>query len=512
MTQVVASGGEYTDSSGVALHVFKTSGTFTVTAGGILEYLVIGGGAGAGSNMGGGGGAGGYLAGSMTVAAGTYNIVVGAGGNGAPAGEGLVRGGDGQDTVAIGLTAFGGGGGASHHLSTIYPAGNGGSGGGGSGANNVGKGGAPGTGTAGQGNDGAPSGEQWYPGGGGGAGAAAIQTGTIISHGGIGIENSILGTSYYWAAGGGGAGYSNFGGNGGLGGGGGGAPRGGTSGLGGGSALNSGSDATPGTTGGNPLVPGGDAGENTGSGGGGGSHYNSNNYGGNGGSGIVVLRYTTPPKIIGFNQTGGDLTIVLNSLGGATPGASQPNGTVVPYTISGNYITESSIGQPLTGNFVLTDNTDEITINVGTIPSSTLVFTAFGETVSYETVFPATLVGDVSYLDSTLVLGNYNTLVVQSILNGIPMLLGDAEWVSNGALANYKTYVVPAVLNGIPMPLGDTEWVSNGALANYKTLTLPAIDLVEVVPYRFTTVSGGGRMNTFTIKPLGAEIIIETWY
>jgi hypothetical protein len=512
MTQVVASGGEYTDSSGVALHVFKTSGTFTVTAGGILEYLVIGGGAGAGSNMGGGGGAGGYLAGSMTVAAGTYNIVVGAGGNGAPAGEGLVRGGDGQDTVAIGLTAFGGGGGASHHLSTIYPAGNGGSGGGGSGANNVGKGGAPGTGTAGQGNDGAPSGEQWYPGGGGGAGAAAIQTGTIISHGGIGIENSILGTSYYWAAGGGGAGYSNFGGNGGLGGGGGGAPRGGTSGLGGGSALNSGSDATIGGTGGNPLVPGGDAGENTGSGGGGGSHYNSNNYGGNGGSGIVVLRYTTPPKIIGFNQTGGDLTIVLNSLGGATPGASQPNGTVVPYTISGNYITESSIGQPLTGNFVLTDNTDEITINVGTIPSSTLVFTAFGETVSYETVFPATLVGDVSYLDSTLVLGNYNTLVVQSILNGIPMLLGDAEWVSNGALANYKTYVVPAVLNGIPMPLGDTEWVSNGALANYKTLTLPAIDLVEVVPYRFTTVSGGGRMNTFTIKPLGAEIIIETWY
>jgi hypothetical protein len=509
--QVVASGGEYNyTSSGHALHVFKTSGTFTVTGGGILEYLVIAGGGGGGSDMGGGGGAGGYLAGSMTLAAGTYNIIVGAGGSGAPAGTGQVRGYNGIDTVAIGLTAFGGGGGASTHNNASAPAGNGGSGGGGSGGrmSSSSNGGLNGTGTAGQGNDGASSGLTWYPGGGGGAGAAAVQTSTIIGHGGTGIENSILGTSYYWAAGGAGAGYTNFGGDGGLGGGGGGAPRGGTTttGLGGGSALNSGSDAEIGTNSAQTNKKGGSAGVNTGSGGGGGSHYNATNNGGDGGSGIVILRYTAPPPIVGFYRTGGDLRIVLNSLGGLTPGASQPNGTVVPYTISGNYINENIIGQPLTGNFVLTDNTDEITINVGTIPNTTLVFTTFGETASSDITFPATLGGDVSYLDSTLVLVNYNTLVVQSILNGIPMQLGDTE------LTTYKTLLVPAVLSGIPMPLGNTEWVSNGALANYKTLTLPPPDLAEVVPYRFTTVSGGGRMNTFTIKPLGAEIIIETWY
>jgi hypothetical protein len=482
-TQFVASGGALTELNGYGVHTFTSSGTFTVTAGGTIEYLVIAGGGGGGSDMGGGGGAGGYLAGSMALAAGTYSIVIGAGGSGAPAGTAQVRGYNGVDTVALGLTAFGGGGGASTHTPTVAPAGDGGSGGGGSGARTAGtSGGLNGTGTPGQGNDGANSGNAWYPGGGGGAGAAAIQTGSIISHGGIGIENSILGTSYYWAAGGGGAGYSLFGGDGGLGGGGGGAPRGGTSGLGGGSALNSGSGAEIGITVAQTNKRGGSAGANTGSGGGGGSHYNAANNGGDGGSGIVILRYTTPPPIIGFNQTGGDLTITLRARGGATPGASQPNGTVVPYTISGDYITESSIGQPLTGNFVLTDNTDEITINVGTIPNTTLVFTAFGETVSYETVFPATLVGDAVYAPITFDIGYYKTLPVH------------------------------AVINGIPVSMSDSEWVSNGAVGNYNTKSIPKPDLQEVVPYRFTTVSGGGRMNTFPVKPLGAEIIIETWY
>jgi hypothetical protein len=480
MTQVVATGGEYNYiSSGHSLHVFKTSGTFTVTDGGILEYLIIGGGGGGGSDMGGGGGAGGYLAGSMTLAAGTYDIVVGAGGAGAPAGIGQVRGYNGENTVAIGLTAIGGGGGASQHTTSGAPAGDGGSGGGGSGRSS--SGGLNGTGTTGQGNDGAPSGTSWYPGGGGGAGAAAVQTGTLVAHGGIGIENSILGTSYYWAAGGGGGGYTTYGGDGGLGGGGGGAPR-GTSGFGGGSALNSGSDAEVGTLSSQTNKRGGAAGANTGSGGGGGSHYSATNDGGNGGSGIVIFKYTSPPPIIGFYKTDGDLRIVLNSLGGETPGASQPNGTLVPYTISGNYITEDKIGNPLTGNFVLTDNTDEIIISIGTIPSTTLTFTAFGETVTYDIVFPATMLENIIDVPVTFDLGYYKTIPTQ------------------------------AVINRIPVSMSDDEWVSNGAVGNYNTKPIPKPDLQEVVPYRFTTVSGGGRMNTFTIRPLGAEIINETWY
>lgn len=485
MAYVAATGGIYAffPYSGYSIHTFKTSGTFTVTEGGTVEYLIIGGGGGGGSDMGGGGGAGGYLAGSTTLTAGTYNIVIGAGGTGAPAGASQVRGSNGANTVAIGLTAFGGGGGASQHNGAGAPAGDGGSGGGGSGGRLSGAsyGGLPGNGTLGQGNDGATSGVLWFPGGGGGAGAAAVQTGNLVAHGGIGIENNILGTSYYWAAGGGGGGYSTYGGNGGLGGGGGGAPR-GTSGFGGGSALNSGSDAEIGTTSAQTNKKGGSAGENTGSGGGGGSHYNATNDGGNGGSGIVIIKYMTQPPIIGFDQSGSDLTIILNSIGGETPGASQPNGTVVPYTISGNYITEDKIGNPLTGNFVLTDNTDEITISVGTIPSTTLTFTAFGETATYDIVFPATMTENIIDVPVTFDIGYYKTLPVH------------------------------AVINGIPVSMSDDEWVSNGAVGNYNTKPIPKPDLQEVVPYRFTTVSGGGRMNTFTIRPLGAEIINETWY
>lgn len=181
-------------------------------------------------------------------------------------------------------------------------------------------------------------------------------------------------------------------------------------------------------------------------------------------------------------QVGSDLTIILNILGGETPGASQPNGTTVPYTISGNYITEDKIGNPLTGNFVLTDNTDEITISLLTIPNTTLTFTAFGETVTYDIVFPATMTENIIDVPVTFDLGYYKTIPTQ------------------------------AVINGIPVSMSDDEWVSNGAVGNYNTKPIPKPDLQEVVPYRFTTVSGGGKMNTFTIRPLGAEIINETWF
>ena len=490
MAYVAATGGEYTfrPSSGHwhSIHTFTTSGTFTVTEGGTVEYLIIGGGGGGGSDMGGGGGAGGYLAGSTTLTAGTYNIVIGAGGSGAPAGNGQVRGSNGEDTVAIGLTAYGGGGGASQHNGAGAPAGNGGSGGGGSGGRLAGAsyGGLPGNGTPGQGNDGATSGTQWYPGGGGGAGAAAVQTGSLVAHGGIGIENNILGTSYYWAAGGGGGGYTTYGGDGGLGGGGGGAPRGGTTGLGGGSALNSGSDAEIGTTSAQTNKRGGNAGENTGSGGGGGSHYNLTNNGGDGGSGIVIIKYMTQPPIIGFDQSGSDLTIILNSIGGETPGASQPNGTVVPYTISGNYITEDKIGNPLTGNFVLTDNTDEITISIGSIPSTTLTFTAFGETGTYDIVFPATLVGDVTELNSI----NYMS---------DDFMFGSPESILNGiGVVNFDDIFDPNLISNLTILTPSNE----SQLANPPEMI------------RFVTQQTGGLTNMFTINPLGAEIIKEIWY
>lgn len=273
-------GGTITQTGNVRVHSFTTSGTFITNANITVRCMVVAGGAGGGNDMGGGGGAGGYLAqNSLLVPAGTYTVTVGAGGSGAPVGNGGTRGSNGGNSVFHTLTAIGGGGGASGHRSDTTPAvsaGVGGSGGGSSGRNNN-----YALGTAGQGYAGGPSNGEWYSGGGGGSAGAGS---TAPGNGGPGTDNDILGTSYYWAGGGGSGGYSGNGGAGGIGGGGGGAgPSGGAA---GGSALN---PAYAGQSGQTSTV-GGAGGTNTGGGGGGGTHFNTNNNGGNGGSGIVVIR------------------------------------------------------------------------------------------------------------------------------------------------------------------------------------------------------------------------------
>ena len=60
---VVATGGTVTTSGLYTIHTFTTSGTFTPTVGGTVEYLVVGGGGGAGGgdSVGRGGGGGGGL-------------------------------------------------------------------------------------------------------------------------------------------------------------------------------------------------------------------------------------------------------------------------------------------------------------------------------------------------------------------------------------------------------------------------------------------------------------------
>lgn len=286
---IIASGGAETTVGDYKIHTFTTSGTFLVSfapANATIEYLVVAGGGGGGSNMGGGGGAGGVLALSgFGVTATGYAITVGAGGVGAPAGISQVSGTNGSNS-SLGATviATGGGGGASEYSNNNSPGKNGGSGGGTASYSST----TFGLGIVGQGNNGGPSGGQYFPGGGGGAGAAGS---TNPANGGIGVQNSILGTSYYWGGGGGGSGYSGISGNGGMGGGGGGAPKVSGGGLAGTGGLNTGTDGAVGTLVAQTNVPGGNGATNTGGGGGGGAHYNSNNYGGTGGSGIVIVRY-----------------------------------------------------------------------------------------------------------------------------------------------------------------------------------------------------------------------------
>lgn len=301
--KIIASGGIITDFGEWRVHRFNSSGTFTLTSsvGTSLpvDYLIVAGGGGGGMDMGGGGGGGGVLNGKTILTPASYTITVGGGGTGAPA-----AGTNGQNTnhqynisatqggnsSFNGLTAVGGGYGASSYYGYTpnygYP-GSGGSGGGPSGYSD-GSTRSGGTGTSGQGNNGGGGGGQYYSGGGGGAGSVGTSS-TNRPDGGSGKLVPILGRPFYWGGGGGGASYSlGTGGYGGTGGGGGGAVGVTTGGQNGVAWGGNGGGGSPNSQ---TNTPGGDGGTNTGGGGGGGSHYNANNKGGNGGSGIVIIRY-----------------------------------------------------------------------------------------------------------------------------------------------------------------------------------------------------------------------------
>lgn len=192
---------------------FTSSGTLTMPTQGTLlsatMLLIAGGGSGGWSSgssyavkAGGGGGAGGYLNVDVTanLAIGqTYTITVGAGGI---AYTDLTRGGgtNGDNSVALGYTAIGGGRGA-------WSDGFGGSNGqtGGSGGGGGTGGGSAGGATSGQGYAGGAGqlSDTGTGGGGGGAGAAG-STGALGGGGGAGASNNISGTSITYAVGGGG--------------------------------------------------------------------------------------------------------------------------------------------------------------------------------------------------------------------------------------------------------------------------------------------------------------------
>jgi hypothetical protein len=266
-----ATGGTITTSGQYTIHTFTSGGTFTPSFDGPVDVLVVAGGGGAGGGFSGGGGAGGvvYQA-DFSVTAQAYPVTVGLGGANGGAGGGV--GGNGENSVFSSITAIGGGG-----AGTVTYGRNGGSGGGG-GAGNITLA-QPGTGTAGQGNDGGFGwqfgGSNNAGGGGGGAGApgqAAGARGTGYGgHGGDGVAYDISGTLTYYGGGGGGGSYGgSFVGDGGLGGGG------------DASRYGTGQSGTP----------------NTGGGGGSGAFFSSTHYvGGSGGSGVVIIRYVTDPGV-----------------------------------------------------------------------------------------------------------------------------------------------------------------------------------------------------------------------
>jgi len=264
-TLVTASGGTTATYSGYKSHTFTSSGTFSVTSGGLVDILIVAGGGSGGRDNAGGGGAGGVrVSTSVYVTSGTtYTITVGAGGAsdtndyGGNGGSGF----NGNDSSALGITSIGGGFGGSAGTDSNQNRTSGGSGGGGAGTESLQTGAA---GTAGQGNAGGSG--SFGGGGGGGAGAAGGNGANPLGGlGGIGIQNNYRTGSNVYYGGGGGAGNENgtyttrAGGSGG----------GGTGGVGGGTGT-----------------------ANTGGGGGGHTHSQAVTSSA-GGSGIVVIRYIT---------------------------------------------------------------------------------------------------------------------------------------------------------------------------------------------------------------------------
>jgi len=195
---VVATGGARNDVGGYRTHTFLSSGSFVVTNGGSVDYLVVGGGGSGGGNSstrsGGGGGAGGYLTGTVSLAAGTYAITVGAGGQALVTQTAASDGG--ASSIGTTVSVTGGGAGASVSGTTAVAGRAGGSGGGGT---NAGAGGAR---VVGQGNVGGNS-ASGSSGTGGGAGAAGVNRTSVIADGGAGLSSSITGTATTYAIGGG---------------------------------------------------------------------------------------------------------------------------------------------------------------------------------------------------------------------------------------------------------------------------------------------------------------------
>jgi len=268
-----------------------------------VDYLIVAGGGGGGSDDAGGGGAGGLLTGTTTLTGEFYSITVGAGGSpGTQAGTGASNGSQGGNSVAFGLTAIGGGYGATQGNN----GGSGGSGGGGGHSNS----GAPtlgGNGTSLQGGKGGGGRFYTYPwpgGGGGGASQNGVDglNGTPGDGGdGINFSTWLSGLSLGdngWFAGGGGGGYK----------------PGGTISLGGeGGGGNGGNDES---NAGSIIPTAGQA--NTGGGGGGsGQARGDSAYQGKaGGSGIVIARYPGLPAATGgtiYYQNGATYHVFTSS-------------------------------------------------------------------------------------------------------------------------------------------------------------------------------------------------------
>lgn len=268
--------------SGLTANPSVSGSTFTVD-----EVLIVGGGGGGGRGFGGGGGgAGGFrsLSNVSLLTGVTYDVIVGAGGNGAPASTPNERGLDGGYSLFANQKASGGGGGGSGQGPSVAGAPGGSSGGsssqnagGGTGNPTAGNRGGytPSEGNAGGSGWGDPASAHTGGGGGGAGGAGSNSTPGAGGAGGPTTPSSITGSPVVYCGGGGGGGIGNYGRPGGSG---------------GGAGAGAGAPGPGPGNGDNASIA------NRGSGGGGGGTINpsTSSSAGNGSSGVVIVAVTSP--------------------------------------------------------------------------------------------------------------------------------------------------------------------------------------------------------------------------
>ena len=180
-----------------------------------------------------------------------------------------------------------------------------------------------------------------------------------------------------------------------------------------------------------------------------------------------AVLYVTPTAV-----SGDTISVRLN-----TSNTPEVNGTQIPYTISGDYITASNIGQPLTGNFTVNNNIAELIINLGAIVSTTLTVTAYGETASCTITF----ISDLNY-----------------------------DVVTQISQPTYQSAMIASLLDGVTAPISYGIPIGS-QVDDAKTIAIPKPDLIEVEPFITVTTSDNGKLNNFVNLPLGAEIIKEYW-
>ena len=220
----VSTGGAITTNGFRRVHTFTSSGTLSLASEVVVDYLVVGGGGSGGYYACGGGGGGGEVIyrTSVTLPAGNYPVVVGAGGTSIDVENNsfwatvnseetalAAAGAMGGNTTFNGETAHGGApgnAGSGYNAQILTGWFRGASGGGAcSGLGDPARAGVSGFWAAGH-NGGADGSDNKCGAGGGGAGGnGRNSTSTSAGNGGAGVEYSISGTAVYYGAGGGGA-------------------------------------------------------------------------------------------------------------------------------------------------------------------------------------------------------------------------------------------------------------------------------------------------------------------